>query len=72
MKATVISLSLVAAAALCCGTEANAFPAGAAVGQSASAASPIEKAQYREFRTRHGIVKCYREFVFGSYRCHTY
>jgi hypothetical protein len=31
------------------------------------------QAQYAEHRvSRHRIVKCYRDFVIGSYRCHVY
>ena len=31
------------------------------------------QAQYSEHRVgRHRIVKCYREFVIGSYSCHSY
>jgi hypothetical protein len=31
------------------------------------------QAQYSEHRVgKHKIVKCYREFVIGSYSCHTY
>jgi hypothetical protein len=31
------------------------------------------QAQFSEHRvSRHKIVKCYRDFVFGPYRCHTY
>jgi hypothetical protein len=28
--------------------------------------------QYIERRTRHGVVKCYRDLVIGPYRCHHY
>ena len=40
--------------------------AGIALCQSA-------QAQYAEHRVgRHKVVKCYRDFVVGSYRCHKY
>jgi hypothetical protein len=26
--------------------------------------------QYEERRTRYGVVRCYRSFVIGRYRCH--
>jgi hypothetical protein len=42
----------------------------AAVKQAATAASPLQQAQYAERRTRHGVVKCYRDLVVGPYRCH--
>ena len=38
-------------------------------GARVAAASPLQQAQYAERRTRHGVVKCYREFVIGPYRC---
>jgi hypothetical protein len=38
--------------------------------EAVTAASPLQKVQYREFPTRHSTVKCYRDFVFGPYRCH--
>jgi hypothetical protein len=38
---------------------------------AAVATSPLQQAQYAEFRTRRGhLVKCYRELVIGPYRCH--
>jgi hypothetical protein len=41
--------------------------------EAAAATSPLEPAQYAEYRTRRGhLVKCYREFVVGPYRCHWY
>jgi len=30
----------------------------------------VQQAQYAERRTRNGVVKCYRDFVVGPYRCH--
>jgi hypothetical protein len=50
---------------------AGAVPADiTAVKQAATAASPLRQAQYAERRTRHGVVKCYRDLVVGPYRCH--
>lgn len=50
---------------------AGAVPADVtAVKQAAAAASPLQRAQYAERRTRHGVVKCYRDLVIGPYRCH--
>ncbi len=52
---------------------AGAVPADATAVQAAAAAvSPLQQARYAERHTRHGIVKCYREFVVGPYRCHWY
>jgi len=30
------------------------------------------QAQYDERKTRNGVVKCYRNFVIGRYRCHRF
>jgi hypothetical protein len=31
------------------------------------------QAQYSEHRVgKHKVVKCYRDFIIGKYRCHTY
>ena len=53
---------------------AGAVPIGAmAMKEAAAATSPLQPAQYAEYRTRRGhLVKCYREFVVGPYRCHWY
>jgi len=32
--------------------------------------SDMASAQYAQYPIRHGVVKCYREFVIGPYRCH--
>ena len=52
---------------------AGALPAAAiAVKAAATAASPLQRAQFRGYRTRHHVVKCYRDLVIGPYRCHYY
>jgi len=63
------------AALLCCQSvsAAPAGPAGAsAIKESAARAGIVQQAQYYERRTRHGLVKCYREAVIGPYVCHRY
>ena len=30
----------------------------------------LQQAQFAERPVHHGVVKCYREFVIGPYRCH--
>jgi hypothetical protein len=74
MRTILPALSLAAGIGLMLCQSASAFPANAgAIGQSASAASPIEHVQFYERHTRHGLVKCYREFVVGRYVCrHVY
>ncbi len=71
MRKTLLALSLVAGAGLACSQSAGAVPmSAAAVKETAAAASPVQQAQYTERRTRHGMVKCYRDLVIGPYRCH--
>jgi hypothetical protein len=70
MRAMVFALSLAAALGLMFYRSASALPANAgAIEQAASAASPVEHVQFYARRTRHGLVKCYREFVIGRYVC---
>ena len=73
MRTMVAALSLAAGMGLIMGLmlcqSALALPAsGGAIQQSASAASPLEHVFYAR-RTRHGLVKCYHEFVIGRYVC---
>jgi hypothetical protein len=71
MRRTLAALSLAAGIGLVLCQSASALPASAgAIEQSASAASPVEHVQFYEHHTRHGLVKCYREFVIGRYVCH--
>jgi hypothetical protein len=73
MRKTLAALSLAAGLGLLCCQSANAVPIdAAAIAQSATAASAVQKTQYAERRGRHYITKCYRDFVIGSYRCHSY
>lgn len=73
MRARVIVWSLTAAVIAIGCESASAAPAAAvALKEAATAASGVQPAQYREYRARHHFVKCYRDFVFGPYRCHYY
>ena len=68
-----IMMALTAAGiGLCLCGGANAVPADATAAKAAADLSAAQPAQYSERRTRHGIVKCYRELIFGRYVCHTY
>jgi hypothetical protein len=72
MQKTLAALSIAAGIGLCCQT-AGAVPASApATKEAATAGSLVQQAQYAERRTRHGIIKCYREAVIGPYLCHRY
>jgi hypothetical protein len=73
MRTILTALSLAAGLGLIFSQGASAYPIdAAAIQQAARAASAVEHAQYYERHTRHGIVKCYRDFVIGRYRCHWY
>jgi hypothetical protein len=72
MRKLLVVLSFAAGVVgLACNQSATAAPADpAALKEAAVAASQLQQAQYVERHTRHGVVKCYREFVIGPYRCH--
>jgi len=73
MQKTLVALSVAAGIGLVCCQSAGAVPVSAtAVRNGASATSSLQLAQYAERRTRHGIVKCYRDLLIGPYRCHYY
>jgi hypothetical protein len=72
MRTQLIPLGLAVGLSAAFVANAGAVPAGAtSVKEAAAASSPLQKAQYAEYRTRRGhLVKCYRDFVIGPYRCH--
>jgi hypothetical protein len=71
MHKTLLALGLAAGVGLAFSQSAGAVPANApALKEAAATASTIQRVQYEERRTRHGMVKCYRDFVVGPYRCH--
>jgi hypothetical protein len=74
MRRVLVALSFTAGVGLVAyGHSAVAAAANGAVIEAAAAAvSPLQQVQYDERHTRHGIVKCYRDFVIGPYRCHHY
>jgi hypothetical protein len=73
MRTTLATLALASGIGLIACGSATALPISAApIQQSAAATSDVTQAQYSERRTRHGIKKCYREFVVGNYVCRTY
>jgi hypothetical protein len=82
MRTTLLALSVSAALGLIYCQSSAAMPA-APLQQAEAAASPVQPAQcdcttmccpngYVEHRTKHYIVKCYRDFGVGPYRCHRY
>lgn len=53
-----------------CYQNADAVPVGAAaMKRAATAASTVQEAQFYARPTRHGVIKCYREFVVGRPVC---
>jgi hypothetical protein len=73
MRTTFAALSFAALISLVCCPDASAVPASApAMKEAAATASAMQRAQYYERHTRHGVVKCYREFVVGRYVCRRY
>jgi hypothetical protein len=71
MRITLAALSLAAGIGLICCQAAEAVP-GAAMNMAVTATSSLHQVQFREYRTRHHIVKCYRDLIIGPYRCHYY
>jgi hypothetical protein len=70
MRATSIALTVASAILVVSSQSAGAVPvAAAAMKEVASAASTLQQAQFYGHRTRHHVVKCYRQFVVGPYVC---
>lgn len=70
MQKTLLALSLAAGIGLVCGSAGAVPMNAAAIKEAAAAVSPVEPAQYAQYRSKHGVVKCYRTLVIGPYRCH--
>jgi hypothetical protein len=70
MRATLTGLALAGAVSLFCYQSANAVPANAgAMKHAATAASTAQDAQFYARPTRHGVIKCYRQFIVGPPVC---
>ncbi len=72
MHKTLLALGLAAGVGLAFSQSAAAVPANAPALKEAvtTTTSTIQRVHYEERRTRRGMVKCYRDFVVGPYRCH--
>jgi hypothetical protein len=72
MRKMLVALSFVAGLGLLFSQSASAVPADATAVKKAATATTttLWQAQYIERRIRHGVVKCYRDFVIGPYNCH--
>jgi hypothetical protein len=70
MRATLKGLAFAGALTLVCHQSAAAVPADVgAMQRAATAISTVQEAQFYARPTRHGIIKCYREFVVGRPVC---
>ena len=73
MRKTLLAAGLTAGVVALSCRNAGAVPANSvAIHEAATNASVVQQVQYAERRTRHGVVKCYRDLVIGPYRCHYY
>ena len=70
MRATLTRLAFVGVLSLVCYQRADAVPADAgAMKRAATGTWTAQEAQFYARPTRHGIIKCYREFVVGRPVC---
>jgi hypothetical protein len=70
MRATVTTLALAGALSVVWYQSADAVPAdAAAMKRAAITASIMQDAQFYARPTRHGVIKCYRQFVVGRPVC---
>jgi hypothetical protein len=70
MRATLTTLAFAGALGLFCYQSAGAIPTDAAVmKRAATAASEVQDAQFYAHPTRHGVIKCYRQFIVGRPVC---
>jgi hypothetical protein len=73
MRTVLAAFAIATGVGLFCCQSAGAVPVGAtAIKEAATAALPVQQAQFQGARTRHGVVKCYRFLLLGHYRCHYY
>ena len=70
MRATLTGAAFASALTLVCYQSAAAVPADAgAMKRTATAISTVQEAQFYARPTRHGIIKCYRQFIVGPPVC---
>jgi hypothetical protein len=70
MRTTLTRLAFAGVLSLVCYQSADAVPAdAAAMKRAATAASITQDAQFYARPTRHGVTKCYREFIVGRPVC---
>ena len=70
MRAILKGLALAGPLSVICYQSANAVPADAAtMKRAAMEVSTMQNAQFYARPTRHGVIKCYRQFVVGRPVC---
>jgi len=70
MRMKLTGLALAGALSLVCYQSADAVPTdAAAINLAATAASTVQDAQFYARPTRHGVIKCYRQFIVGRPVC---
>jgi hypothetical protein len=72
MRTIAIALGLAGGIGILCCHNASAAPAAGLAIKGAAPAAAAQPVQYREYRTRHFFVKCYRDLIVGPYHCHYY
>jgi len=70
MRATFMRLAFASAVSFVCYQNADAVPVdAAAMKRAAINASTVQEVQFYARPTRHGVIKCYRQFVVGRPVC---
>lgn len=72
MRTIAIAIGVAGSVGLFCCQGASATPAAGSAMKGAATTSAAQPVQYREYRTRRHVVKCYRDAIIGPYRCHRY
>jgi hypothetical protein len=70
MRTTFMRLAFASAVSFVCYQNADAVPVdAAAMTRAAISASTVQEVQFYARPTRHGVIKCYRQFVVGRPVC---
>jgi hypothetical protein len=72
MRQVLAAVLFVGAFCVLCGSACAAPISASVIEEAAATTSPLQDAQFYMRRTRHHIIKCYREFVIGPYGCHRF
>jgi hypothetical protein len=70
MRATLTTIAFAGVLSLLCYQSAYAVPIdAAAIKRAATDSSTLQDAQFYARPTRHGVIKCYRQFIVGRPVC---